>query len=117
MTVDEAIRMAVQRLAADPLPLRIILFGSQARGDADPGSDIDLLVVESEVPNRGAEMVRLQRLLRSLRAPFAVVVLTQQELDRWGREPGSLAYWVLQEGKVIHVREACRADASRRDGG
>ena len=102
MTTEDTIRAAVKRLSADPLPQRIILFGSQARGDADAGSDIDLLVVESEVPNRAAEMVRLRRLLRPLPAAFDILVYTQQELDTWGKEPGSALYWAVKEGKVLH---------------
>ena len=58
---------AVQALAsAAPQAEQIYLFGSQARGDADEGSDIDFLVIESEVPNRAAEMVRLRRALSIL---------------------------------------------------
>lgn len=102
MTAEDTIRQAVATLAADPLPQRIILFGSHARGDADAGSDVDLLVIESKVPNRGAEMVRLRRLLRPLPAAFDVLVHTQEELDRWGKEPGSALYWALREGKVLH---------------
>ena len=102
MMVEDTIRQAVTRLAADPLPQRIILFGSQARGDADTGSDIDLLVIEAEVPNRGAEMVRLRRLLRPLPAAFDVLVYSQDEVVRWGQQPGTALYWALKEGKVLH---------------
>ena len=102
MSTADTIREAVTRLSADPRTQRIILFGSQARGDADAGSDIDLLVVESEVADRGAEMVRLRRLLRRLPAAFDVLVYTQGELDSWGKEPGSALYWALKEGKVLH---------------
>ena len=102
MSTADTIREAVSRLSADPRAQRIILFGSQARGDADAGSDIDLLVIESEVTDRGAEMVRLRRLLRRLPAAFDVLVYTQDELDRWGKEPGSALYWALKEGQVLH---------------
>lgn len=102
MSTADTIREAVARLSADPRTQRIILFGSQARGDADAGSDIDLLVIESEVADRGAEMVRLRRLLRRLPAAFDVLVYTQGELDRWSKEPGSALYWALMEGKVLH---------------
>lgn len=102
MSTADTIREAVIRLRADTRAQRIILFGSQARGDAHAGSDIDLLVIESEVADRGAEMVRLRRLLRRLPAAFDVLVYTQGELDRWGKEPGSALYWALKEGKVLH---------------
>jgi predicted nucleotidyltransferase len=102
MTAEDTIALAVKTLAADPLAQRIILFGSQARGDADAGSDIDLLVVEAEVTDRRAEMVRLRRLLRELPAAFDVLVYTQEEVERWGKEPGSAVYWALKEGKVLH---------------
>lgn len=102
VSTADIIREAVTRLSADPRAQRVILFGSQARGDADAGSDIDLLVIEAEIPDRGAEMVRLRRLLRRLPAAFDVLVYTQAELDRWGKEPGSALYWALKEGKVLH---------------
>lgn len=102
MSAENTIREAIERLAADPLPKRIILFGSQARGDADAGLDIDLLVIETEEPDRGAEMVRLRRLLRGLPAAFDVLVYAQDEVERWGKEPGSAVYWALEEGKVLH---------------
>ena len=102
MDTQAIIHLAVGRLAADPLPQRIILFGSQARGDADAGSDIDLLVIEAEVPNRGAEMVRLRRLLSPLPAAFDLMVYSQHEVEHWGNESGSALYWALKEGKVLH---------------
>lgn len=104
MTTAETIREAVDLLAADPLPKQIILFGSQARGDSDADSDIDLLVIEPEVPDRGAEMVRLRRLLRPLPAAFDVLVYSRDEVARWGGQPGSALYWALKEGKVLHGR-------------
>ena len=86
MDTQAIIHQAVVRLAADPLPQRIILFGSQARGDADAGSDIDLLVIETEVPNRAAEMVRLRRLLSPLPAAFATLT-RHRSCPTGGRKP------------------------------
>lgn len=102
MTAETTIRQAADTLAADPLAERIILFGSHARGDADAESDIDLLVIEAEVPNRAAEMVRLRRLLRPLPAAFDVLVYSHDEVANWGRQPGTALYWALKEGKVLH---------------
>jgi predicted nucleotidyltransferase len=102
MTTAETIRDAVDLLAADPLPKQIILFGSQARGDCDADSDIDLLVIEPEVADRGAEMVRLRRLLQPLAAAFDLLVYSRDEVARWGGQPGTALYWALKEGKVLH---------------
>ena len=44
-----------QRIVAISDPQQIILFGSQARGDARPDSDLDLLVVKEEMESPRAE--------------------------------------------------------------
>ena len=54
--IDSAIRLL--RKAANPI--RIILFGSYARGDSSQDSDLDILVVKKEVKARRNEMVRLR---------------------------------------------------------
>ena len=67
---DELIERAGRALLdAAASPARVILFGSYARGDARDGSDLDFLVIESEVNDRAAESVRLRRALRGFGAP------------------------------------------------
>ena len=93
----------VQALAqAAPQAEQIVLFGSHARGDADAGSDLDFLVIESVVVNRAREMVRLRRALRSLRVPVDVLVYSRDEVNCWGNQPGTALYWALREGRVVH---------------
>ena len=46
---QEQIRQAVDVLARAADPVRIVLFGSQARGDPKPDSDVDFLVIERTV--------------------------------------------------------------------
>ena len=83
-------------------PERILLFGSYARGEAREDSDLDLLVIEPEVRDRAAEMVRLRRVLRPLRIPVDVLVYSHADVAHWGDQPGSTLYWALQEGQVVY---------------
>jgi predicted nucleotidyltransferase len=57
--VDEGVvTEAGRRLAAAAPDAQVILFGSHARGEASPHSDVDFLVVEPEVANEVEESVR-----------------------------------------------------------
>ena len=61
---------------------RVIVFGSQARGEARDDSDLDLLVVEPEVRNRFDEMARLASLLGRELIPADVVVMSDGGPDQ-----------------------------------
>jgi uncharacterized protein len=98
----EQITEAVQRIAQAARPERILLFGSHARGEARDDSDLDLLVIETEVADRAAEMVRLRRVLRPLRIPADILVYSRADVERWGDQPGSALFWALREGKVMY---------------
>jgi predicted nucleotidyltransferase len=102
MITQAQIAAVVDRLAQAAKPERILLFGSHARGEANDESDLDLLVIETEVADRAAEMVRLRRLLRPLRIPVDLLVYSRADIDRWGHQPGSALYWALREGKVVY---------------
>ncbi|MCU0836312.1 MAG: nucleotidyltransferase domain-containing protein [Chromatiaceae bacterium] len=96
------ITAVVNALAEAARPERIVLFGSYARGDARDDSDLDLLVIESEVADRAREMVRLRSVLRPLRIPVDVLVFSSDDAARWGDQPGSALYWALWEGETVY---------------
>jgi predicted nucleotidyltransferase len=104
MVPQEVIEMAGRTLvavAADPV--KIVLFGSHARGDAGPDSDFDFLVVERDPLDRHAEMVRLGRALRPLGVPFDVLVVSENYAEDWGGVEGSMVHAALTEGRVLHA--------------
>jgi len=111
--VDEEIEQAARALAeAAGSPVRVILFGSHARGDARPGSDLDFLVIRPHVSDRHAEMVRLRGVLHDLLRPIDVLVYSEADVEEWGEAPGTAIHAALTEGRVL--LEACADDLTRR---
>lgn len=104
---DVDIQEAVDILVREAQPLRVILFGSQQRGDAKEDSDVDLLVIEKDVTNRRKEMARLRRALSPLRIPVDVLVASDNHVrSSWAEFPGSYLYDALREGRVLYDVEA-----------
>lgn len=93
--IDEAVRRAVTAAHA---PLRVIVFGSYARGDADEGSDLDLIVVEREIPSKGEEMLRLNRAIGWIGKGVDVLVYSEEDFARRSAIPGTAPYWAVREG-------------------
>ena len=83
-------------------PLRILLFGSRARGDARPDSDIDLLVIVPRIDDKRRQTVEIMRLLRELRTPVDIVVTSPDEITRGGAVLGSVLSHALREGVVLY---------------
>ena len=96
------INQAVEILSRESAPLKIILFGSYARGDANYDSDVDFLVIEKELKDKRKEMTRLRRALLPLRMPVDVIVSDKNTIDEIGQLPGTAIYWALKEGKVMY---------------
>jgi uncharacterized protein len=94
---------AVARLSKAAPQATIILFGSQARGDAREDGDLDLLVIEPNVTNRRREMVRLTDVLRPLRLPVDFLVVSRQTFQEWADTPGTVIYQAAKEGKVLRA--------------
>jgi predicted nucleotidyltransferase len=96
---------AIDRIAREFDPLRIILFGSWARGDARPDSDLDLLVVLPKVENKRRAAVDVMRALNELPISKDVVITTPREIAERGNVIGLVLRPALEEGIVVYERD------------
>ena len=98
---NDFISIMTDRIVREFDPLQIILFGSQARGDADRGSDIDLLVVFAELTDKRKTAIDIGRALSDVPVAKDILVSTPEELERSRTRIGSVLRYAQQEGKIL----------------
>ncbi len=85
-----------------PRLVRLVLFGSQARGDAEPGSDIDILIVLAEPVDARDESARTLEFRATLSLRYDTVVscifMSDQEFSG---ERSPLMLNVRREGVAV----------------
>jgi len=102
-TLPEAAWAVARRLGQALRPDSIFLFGSHARGEAGPHSDLDfLVVVAASSCTRYARNVEARRLVGDIPDPKDIVVLTRQEWEADQRVVYSLASTVVREGIKLY---------------
>jgi len=105
MIDERTLQEAVERIVTVARPTRVILFGSYGRSDADGGSDLDLMVIEPEVADRYAEMIRLHEAVGSVGPGVDVLVYSEAEMEErrdWCTSP---IYWALREGRTLYAAQ------------
>ncbi len=85
-------------------PLKVILFGSHARGQARPDSDVDLLVVLEDGTDRRQKAVAIRRALKHFPLSKDIIVTTPDEIARRGALVGPVLRPALRDGVVLYER-------------
>ena len=102
----ELIKEITNRLKDALHPLKIYLFGSHACGDADEGSDIDLLIVVPDTNQSHHDLALKGRAnLRDLIIPMDLIVCTHSEIKKWENVKCTLIYTVMRKGKLLYESE------------
>jgi predicted nucleotidyltransferase/HEPN domain-containing protein len=84
-------------------PRQVILFGSHARGEAGPNSDIDLVVVlDDDAPRENFSDTAVQEARKDYRRSCDIAVWRKSDFHHRAGIIGSLPYTVLREGRVIY---------------
>jgi len=102
----EALEELVRRIVEAVHPLKIILFGSAARGDTGPESDVDVMVVVPQGTNHTEVGLLLHTRFGGLGFGVDVLVATSEELERHRDDIGFIYYDVVREGEEIYAAAA-----------
>jgi uncharacterized protein len=99
--IQEIVNRIIERFH----PEQIILFGSQARGDAGPDSDVDLLVVMPVEGSKREKQLEIRMALHDIHVPKDVIVSTPEEFA-WRKEiVGTIERPAARQGKVLYARK------------
>ena len=96
-TLDDIIRRVVETAQ----PEKIILFGSEARGDMGPNSDVDLLIIK-EGADALALMARIYRKLHGVGAAVDAIVVSPDDVERFKDSHALIIKSALREGRVVY---------------
>ena len=103
--IDQAkLQEVVRRLVEAVDPDRIIMFGSRARGDAKPDSDLDLLIVKDSTEPRHRRAIPAYGALTGLGIPTDILWRTGAEIEDWSKVPNHVITTAIREGRVLYER-------------
>ena len=92
----------VKRIRDAVHPLRIILFGSAARGEMGPDSDLDVLVVMPDGTHRLHTSMNLHRQARGLGVPKDILVATESDVRAAADNPYVVLHDALRDGVELY---------------
>jgi predicted nucleotidyltransferase len=99
----EVLQDIVRRIVAVSRPEKIILFGSAARGEMGPNSDVDLLIIKGGRYHRGRLTQAIYTGLHGAGAAVDVIFATPDEIDRYRDAHCLVIAPALREGKIVYA--------------
>ena len=93
-------------MAAVAKPEKIVMFGSAARGEMRPHSDVDFLMVKRGQFHRGYLVEDIYMNLIGVGQAVDVIVVTPEEIERYKDRAALVIYPAVREGKVVYDRAA-----------
>ena len=101
-----ALKKIVEIIARSADPDRIILFGSRAKGTADPKrSDYDICVIKSGVKHRRELAMKLYRDLYGVGVPVDVIVETPETFEKARDNPFLIYHDIAEQGGIVYEKQ------------
>lgn len=105
MLANQEKEFIVNRLVKKFDPDKIILFGSQARSDSNPQSDVDLLILTNRNSNRRKLTIDMDKVLKGLNYSRDIIILSLDEFERDKLIAGTIARYAYLEGQILYERQ------------
>lgn len=86
------------------VPDKVILFGSQARGEARPDSDYDILIIKSNIENeiKIEGDIYLKFFQEKLSIPVDIIVVKPEDVEKHKEQIGCVLKPAIKEGIIIY---------------
>jgi predicted nucleotidyltransferase len=103
-TVKAELDRIVKTLVETGIVTKIILFGSHARGEGNPDSDIDLCVLTSETGRHEVDlMVEFGSMIHGIRkTPYDLLAYNQDKFYNSAKRATSFEHEIAKEGVLIY---------------
>jgi predicted nucleotidyltransferase len=99
---EKKLREIIRRVVKVARPEKIILFGSAARGEMGPNSDVDLLVVKPGKFHQGHLTGEIYMNLHGLGLPVDIILVTPEQVEKYAETHFLVIAPALREGKEVY---------------
>ena len=98
---QETLDDIINRIVEVAQPEKIILFGSAARGEMGPHSDLDFLIIKGGTDSLGL-MRRIYGKLLGAAAAVDAIVVSPEDVERYKDSHALFIKPALREGRVVY---------------
>lgn len=99
---EKKLREIIRRVVKVAQPEKIILFGSAARGEMGPNSDVDLLVVKTGKFHQGRITGEIYMNLQGVGVPVDIILVTPEQVEKYAQTDFLVISPALREGKEVY---------------
>ena len=100
--INIEIESIVQQIVSKYHPIKIILFGSAARGDFENANDLDFLIIKDDVPYLGIDRMRELDDIIERNIAADMLVYRPAEFDERVALGDPFIKAILKEGRVLY---------------
>ncbi|GAB5046980.1 nucleotidyltransferase domain-containing protein [Thermodesulfovibrio sp. TK110] len=101
------IQEIVKRILSVISPDKIIFFGSYIYGKPHLDSDIDIIVIKSDIKSKIEEYRKIRKSLKGLKYPFDIIVISPEEFNFYSlRWQNSVIAEANEKGKIVYERNS-----------